>query len=98
LGAAAKKVLTTDIDKQAVEKVYGRWAPVYDLAFGAIFERWRRAAIAASERIGGRILEVGVGSGISLPYYSDKSRIVGIDLSEQMLWSRGVTRWSLGKP
>jgi phosphatidylethanolamine/phosphatidyl-N-methylethanolamine N-methyltransferase len=73
------------IDKQAVEKVYGRWAPIYDLVFGAIFERGRREAIAASERIGGRILEAGVGTGISLPYYSDKSRVVGIDLSEQML-------------
>jgi ubiquinone/menaquinone biosynthesis C-methylase UbiE len=53
------------IDKQAIEKVYGRWAPIYDLVFGAIFERGRRAAIAASERIGGRILEAGVGTGIS---------------------------------
>src|SRR4029453_11588734 len=66
----AKEMLTTDIDKQAVEKIYGRWAPVSDLVFGAVFERGRRAAIAASERIGGRILDVGVGTGISLPYYS----------------------------
>ena len=78
-------MLKADIDKQAVKKVYGRWAPIYDLVFGAIFERGRRAAIAASERIGGRILEVGVGTGISLAYYSHKSRVVGIDLSEQML-------------
>jgi phosphatidylethanolamine/phosphatidyl-N-methylethanolamine N-methyltransferase len=77
--------MTTDIDKQAVTKVYGRWAPVYDLVFGAVFEQGRRAAIAASERVGGRILEVGVGTGISLPYYSRNSRVFGIDLSEQML-------------
>lgn len=77
--------LKTDISKQAVEKVYGRWAPIYDLVFGAVFERGRRAVVAASERIGGRILEVGVGTGLSLPYYSESSRIVGIDLSEQML-------------
>lgn len=77
--------MATDIDKQAVTKVYARWAPVYDLVFGAVFERGRRAAIAASERVGGRILEVGVGTGISLPYYSDGSRVFGIDLSEQML-------------
>ena len=78
-------MMITDIDKHAVTKVYGRWAPVYDLVFGAVFERGRRAAIAASERVGGRILEVGVGTGISLPYYSDDSRVFGIDLSEQML-------------
>jgi phosphatidylethanolamine/phosphatidyl-N-methylethanolamine N-methyltransferase len=78
-------MMTTDIDRQMVTKVYGRWAPVYDLVFGAVFEQGRRAAIAASERVGGRILEVGVGTGISLPYYSDDSRIFGIDISEQML-------------
>ena len=77
--------MTTDIDRQMVTKVYGRWAPVYDLVFGAVFEQGRRAAIAASERVGGRILEVGVGTGISLPYYSDDSRIFGIDISEEML-------------
>jgi phosphatidylethanolamine/phosphatidyl-N-methylethanolamine N-methyltransferase len=78
-------MMTTDIDRQMVTKVYGRWAPVYDLVFGAVFEQGRRAAIAASERVGGRILEVGVGTGISLPYYSDDSRIFGIDISEEML-------------
>jgi phosphatidylethanolamine/phosphatidyl-N-methylethanolamine N-methyltransferase len=72
--------MTTDIDKQAVTKVYGRWAPVYDLVFGAVFEQGRRAAIAASERVGGRILEVGVGTGISLPYYSRNSQVFCIDL------------------
>ncbi len=74
-----------EIDKEAVEKVYARWAPVYDLVFGAVFERGRQAVVAAGERIGGRILEVGVGTGLSLPYYSDSNRIVGIDLSAHML-------------
>lgn len=77
--------MATDIDKEAVEKVYGRWAPVYDLVFGAVFEQGRRAAIEASERVGGHILEVGIGTGISLQYYSGRNRITGIDLSEQML-------------
>ena len=53
--------------------------------FGAVFERGRRAAIAAAERIGGRILEVGVGTGISLPDYARSNRLVGVDLSEPML-------------
>ena len=59
-----------DIDKAAVTKAYARWAPVYDLVFGAVFERGRGASIEAAERIGGRILEVGVGTGISLPDYA----------------------------
>ena len=75
----------SDLDKDTVEKAYDRWAPVYDLVFGAVFDRGRQAAIAAAERIGGRILEVGVGTGISLPDYSRANRICGVDISEAML-------------
>lgn len=78
-----------DIDKSSVERAYARWAPVYDLVFGAVFDAGRRAAILAAEQAcgsaGGRILEVGVGTGISLPDYARKNRLVGIDLSEPML-------------
>jgi len=78
-----------DIDKKSVERAYAFWAPVYDLVFGAVFDRGRRAAIAAAEQVcgpkGGRILEVGVGTGISLPDYARSNRIVGVDLSEPML-------------
>ena len=76
---------TTELNKDTVAKAYARWAPVYDLVFGAVFERGRHAAIAAAERIGGRILEVGVGTGISLPDYSARNRLFGVDLSEPML-------------
>lgn len=76
---------TTDLDMQAVTSAYARWAPVYDLAFGKVFRRARSAAIAAAERIGGRILEVGVGTGISLPHYSAESTLFGVDISEPML-------------
>lgn len=77
--------MAAELDQVTVKKAYTRWAPVYDLVFGAVFERGRRAAIAAAEMIGGRILEVGVGTGISLPGYSATNRIVGIDLCEPML-------------
>ena len=39
----------TTSTKHSVERAYARWAPVYDLVFGAVFERGRRAAIAAAE-------------------------------------------------
>jgi phosphatidylethanolamine/phosphatidyl-N-methylethanolamine N-methyltransferase len=77
--------MSNELDNDTVAKAYARWAPVYDLVFGAVFERGRRAAIEAAERIGGRILEVGVGTGISLPDYSRNNRLVGVDLSEPML-------------
>jgi phosphatidylethanolamine/phosphatidyl-N-methylethanolamine N-methyltransferase len=75
----------TELDKQTVTTAYARWAPVYDLVFGAVFERGRQAAIAAAERVGGRVLEVGVGTGISLPQYSRELRLCGVDISEPML-------------
>jgi phosphatidylethanolamine/phosphatidyl-N-methylethanolamine N-methyltransferase len=77
--------MNTDIDKQSITKAYARWAPVYDLVFGAVFERGRQEAIAAAERVGGRVLEVGVGTGISLPDYSRDTRLFGVDISEPML-------------
>jgi phosphatidylethanolamine/phosphatidyl-N-methylethanolamine N-methyltransferase len=77
--------MNAELDKDTIAKAYARWAPVYDLVFGAVFERGRRAAITAAERIGGRILEVGVGTGISLPDYARTNRLVGVDLSEPML-------------
>ena len=73
------------LTRDSVERTYDRWAPIYDLVFGAIFSRARTAAISASERLGGRVLEVGVGTGISLPYYSPRCRVTGIDISEEML-------------
>jgi phosphatidylethanolamine/phosphatidyl-N-methylethanolamine N-methyltransferase len=75
----------TDLDNFTVTKAYARWAPVYDLVFGAVFDCGRQAAVAAAERIGGRILEVGVGTGISLPLYSDDCRLCGVDISAPML-------------
>jgi phosphatidylethanolamine/phosphatidyl-N-methylethanolamine N-methyltransferase len=74
-----------DLDKGTIATAYARWAPVYDVVFGAVFDRGRKAAIVAAERLGGRILEVGVGTGISLPDYARTNTLVGVDLSEPML-------------
>jgi phosphatidylethanolamine/phosphatidyl-N-methylethanolamine N-methyltransferase len=74
-----------ELNKDAVAKAYGRWAPVYDFVFGTVFEPGRVAAIEAAQRMGGRILEVGVGTGISLPNYARSNKICGIDISEPML-------------
>jgi phosphatidylethanolamine/phosphatidyl-N-methylethanolamine N-methyltransferase len=82
---AVGKKLRAELDLVTLRRAYARWAPVYDVVFGALFDRGRRAAIAAAEQVGGRILEVGVGTGISLPRYSSRSRITGIDLSGVML-------------
>src|SRR3974377_263948 len=77
--------MADQLDKAVIAKAYARWAPIYDFVFGAVFKRGRKAAVAAAERIGGRILEVGVGTGLSLPDYSSANRLVGVDLSAPML-------------
>lgn len=77
--------MTTDLDRATVEEAYARWAPVYDMVFGAVFDAGRKAAIKAAEKIGGRILEFGVGTGIALPLYKRSNRMVGVDISEPML-------------
>jgi phosphatidylethanolamine/phosphatidyl-N-methylethanolamine N-methyltransferase len=74
-----------DIDRAGVAKAYGLWAPVYDIVFGKVFDSGRQATIIEADRIGGRILDVGVGTGLSLIDYSRTTRICGVDISEPML-------------
>ena len=76
--------MAAELDQATVAKAYARWAPVYDLVFGSVFARGRKSSIAAAERIGGRILEVGVGTGLSLPDYAPSNRLIGVDLSAPM--------------
>jgi phosphatidylethanolamine/phosphatidyl-N-methylethanolamine N-methyltransferase len=73
------------LSSDGVARAYGRWAPVYDLVFGPVFARGRSLAAAAAERVGGRVLEVGVGTGLSLPAYARARGVVGIDISAPML-------------
>jgi phosphatidylethanolamine/phosphatidyl-N-methylethanolamine N-methyltransferase len=74
-----------DFDREMVEQAYDRWAPIYDLVFGGVFSKGRDAAIQATNKLGGRVLEVGVGTGISLPLYAPNVRLFGTDISEAML-------------
>jgi phosphatidylethanolamine/phosphatidyl-N-methylethanolamine N-methyltransferase len=74
-----------DLDRHVVEKAYARWAPIYDAICGPIFETGRHTAAAAARRVGGRILEVGVGTGLSFTDYDHSTEVVGIDLCEPMV-------------
>ncbi len=73
------------IDEDAVKMAYRRWAPVYDQTFGKVANEARRSAVQNLNSRRGRILEIGVGTGLSLPDYSRHLEIVGIDLSPEML-------------
>lgn len=74
------------MDLRKVERVYSGYARVYDRVFGRIFQPSRQAAIRdLNVEPGERVLEVGVGTGLCLPYYPRHCTITGIDLSEGML-------------
>jgi phosphatidylethanolamine/phosphatidyl-N-methylethanolamine N-methyltransferase len=73
------------IDEEAIRSAYRRWAPVYDRTFGFVAAEGRRHAVEFINRTRGRVLEVGVGTGLSLPAYGKHLEIVGIDLSPEML-------------
>jgi phosphatidylethanolamine/phosphatidyl-N-methylethanolamine N-methyltransferase len=73
------------LDQQTLNRAYARWAPIYDIVFGGVFDRGRKASIEAAEKVGGRILDVGIGTGISLLDFAPSNQIVGVDISEPML-------------
>jgi len=73
------------IDESKVKVAYRRWAPVYDHTFGKVATEGRRHTVQEINKSTGRVLEVGVGTGLSLPDYNKDLEIVGIDLSPEML-------------
>lgn len=70
---------------EAVKNSYARWAPVYDKTFGAVTSVGRRRAVEFINTLEGEVLEVGVGTGLSLEHYKSDLRVTGIDFSVDML-------------
>lgn len=69
-----------------IEKVYNWYSGVYDFLFGKIFQSGREMGPALLELFpGAKLLEVGVGTGLSLPLLSRNIEMTGIDLSQKML-------------
>jgi phosphatidylethanolamine/phosphatidyl-N-methylethanolamine N-methyltransferase len=77
--------VAAQMDEDAVRLAYRRWAPVYDHTFGRVAAEGRKHAVEVLNQTTGRILEVGVGTGLSLPAYKSSLEITGIDLSPEML-------------
>lgn len=74
------------MDLKKVERVYSNYAGVYDHIFGRIFHESRESAVRRLDiKPNERILEVGVGTGLSLPLYPGYCQVVGIDFSAGML-------------
>lgn len=74
------------MDERSVVTAYRRMAHSYDRLFGAIFEPGRKLVVDRMNcQPGDHILEVGVGTGLSLPHYPPQSEVIGIDISPDML-------------
>ena len=66
--------------------MYDRIARIYDMLFGAILQPGRERAIRAIHgKPGLRVLELGIGTGLTAPLYPRDWTIVGVDLSWPML-------------
>ena len=74
------------MDLRDTIRTYRLFSGSYDFVFGPVFHPGRKEAVrVANDRPAQRILEVGVGTGLSLPYFRPDSRVVGIDISAEML-------------
>lgn len=72
-----------DLDGQ--KRIYRVWARFYDRVYVRLLARAQREAVAAAAACGRDILEIGVGTGLTLPYFPAQTRVIGVDLSLDML-------------
>ncbi len=80
--------MTRTLAKMAPDDVrvaYKRWAPFYDATFGRLVEAGVKQTVGRANQFTGRLLEVGVGTGLALPHYAENLAVTGIDLSTDML-------------
>lgn len=77
--------MQNDLALETIETAYARWAPIYDAFCGPFFLTGRRAAAAAARIAGKKILEIGVGTGLSFDDYGPENEVTGIDISEPMI-------------
>lgn len=70
-----------------VVRAYHRVAPLYDRLFGAVYEHGRRElGRSATELVKGHsLLEIGVGTGLTLRQYPKDFAVTGVDICPDML-------------
>ncbi|MFG1301856.1 class I SAM-dependent methyltransferase [Xanthobacter sp. V3C-3] len=77
--------MSVQYDLEGQKRAYAKWAPIYDKVYVKLLADAQRKAARAAAACGPQILEVGVGTGLVLPYYPPNAQVTGIDLSFHML-------------
>lgn len=86
INATAGKPRALRMDLDAITRVYGAYAPLYDATFGRLIARYQKRLLSrCSFQPGQRVLEIGVGTGLSLPLYPPEVKVLGIDAVPAML-------------
>ena len=71
---------------RSVEKIYSFYSPFYDLVFGKMLQPGRELAFSyLNEKPHQKILDIGVGTGITFNLYPEQSYVVGIDICPKMI-------------
>lgn len=74
------------MESERIKGIYAAWSHLYDYVFKIFFYRRLGHAIRLLNiQPGQRVLDVGVGTGLSLDFYPPHCHVVGIDLSREML-------------
>lgn len=86
-----------DPDRSIMQRAYRAWAPAYDLVCGGLFAPSRRRVVALASTAGREVLEIGVGTGLSLGDYDSDMVVSGIDASEEMIAKARARARSIAK-
>jgi len=74
------------LDQNSIIKSYKRVSSFYDYTFGKVFKPGQRALIEKMNcNDSDIVLEIGIGTGASFQFYPDKTNVIGIDISPDML-------------
>lgn len=74
------------MNQQDIQSIYGKYSSFYDHIFSHFFFPRIRLGISKSKiKSGDKVIEVGIGTGISLPLYPRGCNVTGIDVTREML-------------
>ena len=74
------------MEYESIKKIYKNYANFYDFLFKGFFHPRQKLAIMDLDiKENDRVLDVGVGTGLTLPLYPRNCHVTGIDISKEML-------------